>query len=249
MARPGTTRPQNHTFAYTGLIRCGACGLIVTAEHKRKLSGRRYVYYHCSKSRLGARCPEPYVEVSMLERQIKAFLRSLDVHPDIDAWVIDAVARDAASAKEAKELQRASLARAVEAVAAELRELTGLRLRTLLTDEEFIAERRRLQQEELRLTEKLAGGQNGRDPFEPVRDLIMFSKQAVDWFERGDDDAKRRIVKTAYSNPTLKAKILSVEAAKPFITGPISGDCSRLRRRRDSNSRYLSICHLSKVVE
>jgi hypothetical protein len=31
--RPGRPRPQKHRFAFTGMIRCGSCGLRVTAEH------------------------------------------------------------------------------------------------------------------------------------------------------------------------------------------------------------------------
>ena len=32
LGHPGCPRPKRHQFAYTGMIRCGECGLSVTAE-------------------------------------------------------------------------------------------------------------------------------------------------------------------------------------------------------------------------
>jgi site-specific DNA recombinase len=75
--RPGQRKPQQYEFAFTGMIRCGGCGLQVTAEHKVNRYGYRYVYYHCTRPRLGAKCPQPSVEVRSLEGQIGEFLRSI----------------------------------------------------------------------------------------------------------------------------------------------------------------------------
>ena len=46
------TRRQKHEFAFTGMIRCGVCGCLITAERKIKhcwTTGRKaeYTYYHC----------------------------------------------------------------------------------------------------------------------------------------------------------------------------------------------------------
>ena len=59
--RVDAPRPQKHRFAFTGLMRCGRCGLRITAEQRLKPSGRTYVYYHCTKRGGGPRCPEPPV--------------------------------------------------------------------------------------------------------------------------------------------------------------------------------------------
>ena len=37
LGRKGKARPKTHAFAFTGLIRCGECGCVYTAETKRKL--------------------------------------------------------------------------------------------------------------------------------------------------------------------------------------------------------------------
>lgn len=50
--RPNRPRPKHHAFTFGGMMRCGACGLGVTAERKVKRSGRQYTYYHCTRPRL-----------------------------------------------------------------------------------------------------------------------------------------------------------------------------------------------------
>lgn len=86
---PGRPRPSRHRFAFTGLIRCGACDGMVTAEHKTNAYGSRYVYYHCAKRRIGPRCPERSLEERELERQIIGFLSSLVVPDALESWARD----------------------------------------------------------------------------------------------------------------------------------------------------------------
>ncbi len=64
LGRKGRQRPQSQKeFAFTGMIRCGECGCIVTAEEKRKIikeSGkeRLYTYYHCTRRKTGVKCSQ-----------------------------------------------------------------------------------------------------------------------------------------------------------------------------------------------
>jgi site-specific DNA recombinase len=80
-------RPQCYTFAFTGMIRCGGCGLGVTAEHKINRYGYRYLYYHCSRPRLGEKCTQPSVEVRSLEGQIERCVCSRGFRR-LDIWTI-----------------------------------------------------------------------------------------------------------------------------------------------------------------
>jgi site-specific DNA recombinase len=228
LARPGTARPQKHSFAYTGLVHC-ACGRMLTAEHKKNRFGSRYVYYHCSKRQLGDRCREPSIEVRELERQIVQFLRSLSIRPVIGDWLVQALRDGASDEGEVKKARVKSLTKARETVKAQLNELVGLRLRCLLTDEEFVSRRRDLQQEELRLSAKLEEPQlTSTQLIEPLDDLVAFSSQAAEWFQLGDEASKRLILKTAGSNPTVTAKKLSIEAANPLFVLSDFANCPRL---------------------
>ena len=113
-----------------------------------------------------------------------------------------------------------SLQKALNETTAQLAELTSLRLRRLLTDDEFVVERDRLAAEQGQLQSQLAQGEDPSARFEPVREVISARNYAVDWFQRGGDDDKRLIFETVGSNPCLAGGILNVEAAKPFVRQP-----------------------------
>jgi len=233
-------------FPFTGLIRCGACGASVTAEHKTNRYGYHYTYYHCSKRRLGPRCRQPSIEESALDGQIAEFLDSLAISNDLHKWIIEEVEFGTARSKDQEEIRKKSLTKSLDEVEAQLAELTGLRLRNLLTDDEFVAQRRTLQQEQRQLRETIARIEKSADTFEPLRDFFSFSTVAADWFRHGDLQAKRLIVETVGSNLTLIDKILSIEARKPFVKVTKSADRSCLlgvvddvRTSRIGNKRWL----------
>ena len=229
LQRPVQRRPQCHEFAFTGLIQCGSCGLGVTAEHKVNRFGSRYIYYHCSRRALGPRCREPAVQVGNLESQIEAFLRSLAMPQSIEQWVHEELQTASGSDREIEVARQSSLDKSISQISSQLEELTGLRLRGLLDDNEFVGRRATLQAERQRLQDRLAIDNRGDEWFEPFRELISFSNRAADWFVVGDANTKRTIFETVCSNPTLSGKILSIEAAKPFSISAQFTDCLHLR--------------------
>jgi len=118
LGRKGNPRPQRHfDFPFTGLIRCGACGRMVTAEEKQqlkcstckykfayrnhdicpccetpieKMAAPRYLhytYYHCSKSRRPV-CRQKCVTGKELENQINEHLAWLTISKKFKEWAI-----------------------------------------------------------------------------------------------------------------------------------------------------------------
>ena len=61
-------KPQaiRHSFAFTGLIRCGECNSMITAEehtkHQNNGNSHHYTYYRCSRSK-NKKCPQKFTEV------------------------------------------------------------------------------------------------------------------------------------------------------------------------------------------
>jgi DNA invertase Pin-like site-specific DNA recombinase len=214
--RPGHPKPQRYAFAFTGMIRCGGCGLQVTAEHKVNRYGYRYVYYHCTRPRLGVKCTEPSVEIRSLEAQIAVFLESVSVRKDFERWVLEQLTTETEGIKDEQLACKRSLEGTLKEVEAQLNELTGLRLRNLLIDDEFVVQRQELQQERLRLQRKIAEAETDHNPIEPFREIVSFSNRAAEWFSRGDQRAKRLILETVGSNLFLTDKKFNVQAKKPF---------------------------------
>jgi site-specific DNA recombinase len=118
LGRNGNPRPQSHhEFAFTGLIRCGDCNRMVTAEEKHqvmcghcrfKFAYRRrsacprcqtpiekmvdplflhYTYYHCSKSKRPS-CTQKCVSGVELEKQIGEYLARIQISEQFKDWAI-----------------------------------------------------------------------------------------------------------------------------------------------------------------
>lgn len=230
LGRPGKPQPQKRTFAFTGLVRCGACGLSVTAEEKTKPSGRHYTYYHCTR-RLVPRCAEPSIELRELERQIIEFLEEVEIPIPLHEWALEELRRGADDRCALQRTQLKALEGSLVETQRSLRSLTDLRLRDLIDDAEFAAKRGELRQEELRLRQTIARRQqrDGSNWFEPAQALFSFSARAVSWFQDGDQETKRLILDTVGSNLTLQAKMLSIEARKPFCLISKDMDLPELR--------------------
>ena len=86
LGKKGKPRPKKHRFAYTGLIRCGNCGAMITAEEKikRQKNGNvhHYTYYHCTK-KINPDCRERAIEVKTLSKQIDTILENLTISEKI----------------------------------------------------------------------------------------------------------------------------------------------------------------------
>lgn len=218
IGRPGTKKPQRYVFTYTGMMRCGVCGLMITAEHKVNRFGSRYLYYHCTKRNIGERCRQPSVELRSLERQIESFLGSITIDERIHRWTVREALRAESEENPDREHISKTINETIVDIEKQLATLTDLRVRTLIDDADFLKRRQNLQTEQVTLKERLSKLEAPTKWFEPAELLISFCRFAVSWFQQGDNEAKRLIVGTVGSNLTLTNRILNIEAAKPFVS-------------------------------
>jgi len=246
------SRPQTHSFAYAGMMRCGECGLSVTGEDRVNRFGSRYIYYHCTKRRFNYHCKQPYIEVGQLEKQIVEFLEEISISDKCHNWAISKLDRAFAKERENSKSVKACLEKAIQDTSKALDNLTQLRIRDLLTDAEFVIQRQKLQGEHISLQQKLKD--QGNDSwFEPTRMFISFSNRAVSWFNEGNDQTKRLILEVAGSNPILKDKKLLIEARKPFHRWERSLSfpdlCAGVREVRTSADFLVQIHSLKMLFE
>jgi DNA invertase Pin-like site-specific DNA recombinase len=234
LGRPRLEKRQIHTFPYRGLIRCGACGLQLTAENKVNGYGRRYVYYHCTRIHRTPRCRQPSIEVTDLERQLRNVLQQILIPDRIHNWTIRQLIAAKAQGMDEHRLQVEQLRRSIADIRRHLANLTDLRVRGLIDDDDFLARRQALQRGLFRLQENLQSGPNQSEGFELHKKLILFSNRAISWFDAGDSDVRRKVVEIVSSNLTLKDKIVSIEAKKPFVVGSNLPICSLLRAERSN---------------
>jgi DNA invertase Pin-like site-specific DNA recombinase len=216
LRRSTPPRPRTRHFTFTGLIRCGECGFSITAEAKLNRHGSHYTYYHCTWRRPDYRCRQPSVSVANLEAQIEQFLNDLTLPERILEWAIRQLSNDTEADQDVQVERRKTLAENEERSRRALENLTALRVRDVIADDEFLHERRKLETEQLKLRQQRDQADNVADQFEPIQTLLSFHSKALDWFRNGDDETKRSIFRIVGSNPVLKDKRLRLEAAKPF---------------------------------
>lgn len=218
LSRTNTPRPQEYAFAYTGILRCGECGCSITAEHKVNRQGHRYVYYHCTRRKPGVHCSQKAIEVKDLESQVRSFLDSITISEGLKEWAIQRVIElnNEESAKDQTGFE--SLNRRLSACKREQTELVNLRLRGMLTDDEFLSKKKELEDERFRITELL---QDSDSHFTNVLDrcseVFDFALKAKGLFERSDPEARRAILRFAGSNLTLRDKTLTITPQKPLF--------------------------------
>ena len=117
LGRKGKPRIKRHCFDFTGLIRCGECGAMVTAEEKNQIicskckhkfsSNSRYecpkcktpfeeminptilhyVYYHCTK-RINPNCAQGSLEANELEKIIEQYLSNIQISERFKSWAV-----------------------------------------------------------------------------------------------------------------------------------------------------------------
>lgn len=232
----GKAKPKTKEFAFTGMMHCGECGMLVTAEDKVNRFGSRYVYYHCTKRRSDYRCRQRCIRVEQLERQIETFLETLQMPEGVHAWVLARLDEQLQDSKSLREERRQSAEKSTADTERAIANLTTLRVHEHISHEEFVTERQKLEREQLRLKQLLTHDKTDAT-FEPLRVLISFSDTALKCFRTGDARTKRLILSSLGSNLLLKDRTLSIEAKKPLRTLANLSDTTQLRRAVDDIGR------------
>lgn len=218
LGRKGRPRPKKHRFAFTGLIRCGGCGGMITAEEKVNRYGYHYIYYHCTKKDRQNPCRQKYLNASDLERQAGAFLSGIHVPEKLLQVGIEYLEREGQGDKERQRVVTDSLQKSVDATNVKLSNLNQMRLKELIDDAEYLEEKRALLREKSRLEQSLSDSSRGRQmATERAREVLNFGHTAMDTFKKGSPEVKRTILANIGSNFSISDRRLSIQAEKPFV--------------------------------
>jgi len=156
------------------------------------------------------------IEEKDLTRQIEAFLERIYLPDDIARKYIEKaeVNTDADKQAHCENLKRHE--RVTKNLEQQISNLTVLRVRELLDDEEFEEKRIDLRMKLAVAKENHQNVQKNKISFEPVKSLAIICNRAKYWFQRADWSQKQRLVQILCSNPQLINKTALLEAAKPF---------------------------------
>jgi DNA invertase Pin-like site-specific DNA recombinase len=229
LGRPHPKKGKQKEFPFTGLISCGECGFAVTAEDKKNRFGSEYTYYHCTKRRPDYRCTQPYISRKVLEDQIVAFVESVTLPRALHEWAKNLLDQEATVRGATIQSQLASLDASLASLDRNAKSLVDMRVRELISDEDFLGRRREVDVARIQLAQKRETASRKQTWFEPARVLISFSARAADIVRRAEPSRRRLVLEILGSNPLLSGKKLFAEARKPFRRYSQPGNIFELR--------------------
>lgn len=213
-------RMQKHVFAYTGLMHCGECGSMITAEIKKG-----YTYYRCTKKKLDYKCSQKYLREDALEKQFRENLNQYVIPQDFIDWSLGVLR----SSHDKEAVQQTTilgqLRKQLSQKEAELNQLLKFKISTanvtgeLLTDEEYIQQKKFIQTEKSVIVEKINDlEQHADDWLEQCESFFEFASKCAKKWEVGSVEQKRMVFNTVFgSNGILQDKKVMFTAQKPFF--------------------------------
>ncbi len=221
LGRKGRPRPKTHAFAFTGLMRCGECGAMITAEDKtkRQKNGNvhNYTYYHCTK-RKNPDCSQKSIEEKKLKKQIMELLSKIEIPESFYEWAMEVLRSE--GEKEVKDRNKilGNQQKAYNDCLKEVDGLIGMRARGELDEENYKRRMSELSGEKARLHELLNDTDNRVNNWiEKAEKIFTFARDAKSKFENGTLEEKKLILSDLGSNPIVKDRKLSISLEKPLV--------------------------------
>lgn len=212
-----TTRPKQYEFAYTGLIKCGECGASITAEHKTNRYGYKYIYYHCTRRKKDITCSQRCVEEKALEKQVVDFLGEISIEEDTLNLVLEILAKQKDSVQSEQKVILGSIKKQLTESERNLSELLNIKLRGLLSDDEFSDKKNELEGQIRRYQSRLEKAKlNSDGSINKTIKAFEYASKVKSVFENGAVGDRKAVLHYVGSNLTLYNKKLSIMAVKPF---------------------------------
>jgi len=221
------SKPQGHTFDFTGLFRCGRCKSLITAERKYKLLKltnlkKSYIYYHCTHGK-DPECRQGSITDINLTDQIDKYLSKISIPPVYLAWIFkyyDAVfSRESDKAENAKR----SIQKELLSIEKKLQNLMNLKISPenenggLLSDGEYLRQKNKLIQEKQGLEYSLNNyDKANKETLFLTKETFELAAYARIWFRKGDKQKKQTIIRKVFSNREIMDKMVLMKAKKPL---------------------------------
>ena len=262
LGRDGRPRPQKHRFAFTGLMRCGNCDAMITAEekvkHQKNGNIHHYIYYHCTKQK-DENCQEKAVELKELSAQIDEAVSKLTISEKFKEWAIrylHEIRQTQAQSHEAvlKNSEREHL-RITQ-------QLDNLLLKysspenmegQFVSDQQYQDLRTRLLKQKAALESNISTQNREIEEWLELSErTIKFARYARTWFARGDMDTKRAIFACLGSHLVIKDQKVSITLRPVFKTifetlPKVESDIAQIRTYQEL-SKTFSINDKSALV-
>ena len=211
-ARPRKTK-VDHNFPFTGLLRCGECGSMITAQWV-KGNGGRYRYYRCTKKK--GNCSQQYLREDLLVQQLKELLQGITLP---DEWLKYMSEKIDEMEKETKVSSGSYIGRIKDnerETQKKLDDLITLYLDGDIPKENYLTKKNDLLRQKVSLAHKMDSARVDRNNrVEPLRKWILDIKKATQLVSSDNFFEIRDYFKKIGSNHKLCDKSVSISFCPP----------------------------------
>ncbi len=211
-AKPRKTK-VGHNFPFSGLLRCGECGSMITAQWA-KGNGGRYRYYRCTKKK--GKCSQSYLREDLLVLQLKEQLQKISLPDDwtdymlrkTDEWNNEIKVSSGSLLGRIKDNERETQKK--------LDDLVTLYLDGDIPKENYLTKKNELLKEKVSLARKIDFARAERNNWvEPLRGWILDIKKATQLVSCDNFFEIRDYFKKTGTNQQLRDKSVSISFCPP----------------------------------
>ena len=200
---------KNNPQALCGAIRCGSCGMMITAEHKikRQKNGNvhEYTYYRCTRKNKAIRCSEPPVREEVLNRQLSDLLKKYALPSEWAAELSKMADKDEKEAAHSTTALVQETRGEIQAISQKLQRLLTAYLDQDIEQESYRSEKAELLSRKKSLEEKIGNLEQGAIAWvEPLRNWIKDAQMLNGIDETTPLPLKKSFVKKVFGlNPSV----------------------------------------------
>ena len=222
LGKKGKPRKTYHDYPFTGLMRCGECGGVVTATTaKKKLKSGKvnsHVYYFCinaGKKRNKPCSQRAYTSTTFVEAQLQDHLQTLSIEPDLARFAIEILDSDEGDSQAKKESETKKLQAKLARYEKQKKNLGRLGMKELIDDDDLEEELVRLELQIAEVQDAIKGINQGKlSSDDYLRRILDLSIHATDRFKNGTPHDQKMLIREFCPNLTLKDKNVAIQS--PF---------------------------------
>ena len=233
-----TKRPSDckYDFVFRGPMTCAHCGSHITAETKRKKSGKTYTYYHCTNGKKSCSNVKYIREEKIEEQYLEAFKR-IQLPQNIVEYTREALLSSHKEEKDFRDTKVKALTTRYKKLENYIDKLYEDKIESVIELHEW--EKRtqtyKAEQDEIAVEIDALRRSNTAYMMEGIK-LMEIANSASELFPLMDKAEKRELISLVLSNPVIEDATVRYDYKKPFDMFVDLEDIEKWRRIRDSNS-------------
>ena len=220
----GKTRKSdtNAPQAFCGLLRCGACNMMITAEnrikHQKNGNTHHYVYYRCSRKNKTIKCVESPVREELLDQQISSLLQKFSLQKDWAEELTKMLEKDKSESAQSSAAFVQEAQEKIKTISIKLQRLLDIYLDQVIEREIYLSKKAELMSEKKSLEEQIIRIEQKRTGWvEPMIEWIKEAENLPKITQEGSLSEKKTAAKEIFGLNLILA------GAEARVSAPESG--------------------------